>query len=141
MYEFLQETVEDNMTKTVRSVIPEMLVRDLYGLFAADDIEAYPVVQDETLIGVVSKLDALKVFVFTQDEILPHYRDRMAMTVDAIMTSEVAAIEPEARLQRALQMMVLHHVKSLPVVDQRRQLIGIIAREDVMRALARCTRE
>jgi CBS-domain-containing membrane protein len=141
MYEFLQETVENNMTKAVRSVVPETPVRDLYDLFAADDVDAYPVVQDETLIGVVSKLDALKVFAFTPDEIMPHYQDLMATTVDAIMTCEVAAIEPEARLQRALEMMVLRRVKSLPVVDQRRQLIGIIAREDVMRALARSTRE
>jgi CBS-domain-containing membrane protein len=139
MYGFLQETVGHNMTKAVRSVVPETPVRDLYAMFAADDVEAYPVVQDETLVGVVSKLDALKVFAFTEDEILPHYRDRMATTVDAIMTCDVAAIEPEANLQRALQMMVLHRVKSLPVIDQRRQLVGIIAREDVMRALARCT--
>ena len=93
------------------------------------------------MIGVVSKLGALKVFAFTPDEILRHYRDRMTTTVDAIMTCEVATIEPEARLQRALEMMVLHRVKSLPVVDPRPQLVGIIAREDVMRALARCARQ
>jgi CBS domain-containing protein len=141
MYEFLQETVVDNMTEAVRSVVPEMPVRNLYDLFAADDVHAYPVAEDETLIGVVSKLDASKVFAFTPDEILPHYRDRMTTAVDAIMTCEVATIEPEARLQRALEMMVLHRVKSLPVVDPRRQLVGIIAREDVMRALARCARQ
>lgn len=140
MYEFLDETVEENMTRTVKSVVPEMTVRDLYRLFEADDFDAYPVVQDDTLVGVVSKLDALKVFTFSQDEILPHYEDRMTMPVDAIMTSEVVAIGSEARLQRALQMMVQHRVKSLPVVDQWRQLVGVIAREDVMRALARCTR-
>lgn len=140
MYEFLDETVEANMTRLVKSVVPETTVRDLYRLFEADDFDAYPVVRDDTLVGVVSKLDALKVFTLTQDEILPHYEDRMAMPVDAIMTCEVVAVAPEARLQRALQMMVQHRLKSLPVVDQWRQLVGVIAREDVMRALARCTR-
>ena len=33
--------------------------------------------------------------------------------------------------------MVKHRVKSLPVVDQWHNLIGIIAREDVMRAMER----
>jgi CBS domain-containing protein len=33
--------------------------------------------------------------------------------------------------------MVKHRVKSLPVVDGRRNLIGMIAREDVMRAMER----
>ena len=62
MYEFLQETVANNMTRAVRSVAPETTVGDLYRLFAADDFEAYPVVRDDALVGVVSKLDALKVF-------------------------------------------------------------------------------
>jgi CBS domain-containing protein len=140
MYEFLQETVETNMTRTVRSVVPETTVRDLYCLFEADDFDAYPVVRDDTLVGVVSKLDALKVFTLTQDEILPRYEDRMTIPVDAIMTCEVVAVEPDTSLQRVLQMLVQHRVKSLPVVDRWRQLVGVIAREDVMQALSRCTR-
>jgi CBS domain-containing protein len=139
MYEFLQETVETNMTRAVRSVVPETTVRDLYRLFEADDFDAYPVVRDDTLVGVVSKLDALKVFTLTQDEILPHYEDRMTMPVDAIMTCEVVSVEPDTSLQRVLQMLVQHRVKSLPVVDRWRQLVGVIAREDVMQALSRCT--
>jgi CBS domain-containing protein len=139
MYEFLQETVETNMTSAVRSVVPETTVRDLYRLFEADDFDAYPVVRDDTLVGVVSKLDALKVFTLTQDEILPHYEDRMTMPVDAIMTCEVVSVEPDTSLQRVLQMLVQHRVKSLPVVDRWRQLVGVIAREDVMQALSRCT--
>src|SRR5262249_38312367 len=138
--EFLDETVEDNMTKMVKSVVPETTVRDLYRLFEAEDFDACPVVRDGTLVGVVSKLDALKIFAFSQDEILPHYNDGMPLTVDAVIAGEVASIEPDARLQRALQMRVRHRVKSLPVVDQQRRVVGIIAREDLMRALARYTR-
>jgi len=36
-------------------------------------------------------------------------------------------------------MLTKHKVKSLPVIDQRRNLVGIIAREDVMRAMKRWT--
>ena len=64
MYEFLEETVANNMTGAVRSVTPETTIGDLYRLFAADDFEAYPVVEKDELIGMVSKLDALKVFAF-----------------------------------------------------------------------------
>jgi len=139
MYEFLQETVGDNMTRTVRSVAPETTVGDLYRLFAADDFEAYPVVRDDVLVGMVSKLDALKVFTLGQDQILPHFSDGMATTVDAIMASDVIAVDSETKLQRVLELMVRHHVKSLPVVNRQRNLIGIIAREDVMRAMERAT--
>jgi CBS domain-containing protein len=137
MYEFLEETVGNNMTPAVRSVTPETTVGELYRLFAADDFDAYPVVRDDTLVGIVSKLDALKPFAFAQDQILPHYKEGMGTTVDEIMSTEVVAVEPEARLQRVLELMIKHRLKSLPVVDRWQSLIGIIAREDVMRAMER----
>ena len=140
MYEFLQETVATNMTPSVRSVAPEMTVGDLYRLFARNDYDAYPVVRDDVVVGFVTKLDALKVFAFTPGEMLPHYDDRMGTTVDEIMSCEVIAVEPDTNMQRVLQLMVKHRLKSLPVVDNRHHLIGIVAREDVMRALARCTK-
>ena len=137
MYEFLQKTVGDNMTRTVRSVAPETTVGDLYRLFAADDFDAYPVVRGDALVGIVSKLDALNVFALSQDHILPQYKEGMATTVDEIMTSDVIAVDSETSLQRVLELLVKHRVKSLPVVDDRRNLVGMIAREDVMRAMER----
>src|SRR5262249_3612836 len=137
MYEFLQETVEANMTKNVRSIAPETTVGDLYRLFAADGFDAYPVVRDDTLIGVVSKLDGLKVFALSQDHILPRYQEGMATTVDEIMTGDVVTVDAETKLQRVLELMIKHKLKSLPVIDRCRKLIGIIAREDVMQAMER----
>jgi CBS domain-containing protein len=137
MYEFLQETVENNMTRQVRSVAPETTVGDLYRLFAADDFDAYPVIRGDALVGMVSRLDALKIFGLSQDRILPRYGEGMATTVDEIMSSDVIAVDGETNLQRVLELMVKHRVKSLPVVDHRRNLVGIIAREDVMRAMER----
>lgn len=139
MYEFLQETVEDNMTKSVRSIAPETTVGDLYRLFAADGFDAYPVVRGEVLVGVVSKLDALKVFGLATDRILPRYDEGMSTTVDEIMTGDVVTVDAETKLQRVLELLVKHRVKSLPVVDRRNNLVGIIAREDVMRAMERAT--
>lgn len=137
MYEFLEETVGNNMTPAVRSVTPETTVGELYRLFAADDFESYPVVREDRLVGVVSKLDALKPFAFAQDQILPHYKDGMGTTVDEIMSTEVVAVNSDTRLQRVLQLMIEHRLKSLPVIDQWQSLVGIIARKDVMRAMER----
>lgn len=141
MYEFLHETVEKNMTRNVRSVAPETTVGDLYRLFAADDFDAYPVVRGDALVGMVSKLDALKIFGLSQDHILPHYKEGMATTIDEIMTSDVIVVDCETNLQRVLELMIKHRVKSLPVVDRWRNLNGIIAREDVMRAMERSVLE
>lgn len=138
MYEFLQETVENNMTRNARSVAPETTVGDLYRLFAVDGYDAYPVTRGDTLVGMVSKLDALKVFGLSEDHLLPHYKEGMATTVDEIMTSDVIAVDGETKLQRVLELMVSHRMKSLPVVDRWQNLVGIIAREDVMKAMERC---
>ena len=53
------------------------------------------------------------------------------------MTSDVIAVDGETNLQRVLELMIKHRVKSLPVVRSGRHLVGIVAREDVMRAMER----
>jgi CBS-domain-containing membrane protein len=140
MYEFLEETVRRNMTRPARTVAPETTVGDLLRLFATDSVDAYPVVSDGQLIGIVSKADALKAFALKQDHILPHYDDAMGTTIDEVMSRHVMTVDAETKLQRVLHLMEKYHFKSLPVVDADVQLQGIIAREDVIRALARCNR-
>lgn len=139
MYEFLQETVTRNMTTGVKFVAPEMTMRDLHRMFAADDYDAYPVLSNGALVGMVSKLDALKPFAFTSDRILPHYDDLMETTVDKVMCRDLLVVDAETPLSRVLQTMIAHRVKSLPVVDSIGRLVGIIAREDVLGALDRCS--
>src|ERR1700760_209494 len=95
MYEFLQECVENNMTRNVRSVAPETTVGELYRLFAADDFDAYPVVRGDVLVGIVSKLDALKVFALAEDRMMPRFKEGVATTVDEIMNSNVIAVDGE----------------------------------------------
>jgi CBS-domain-containing membrane protein len=136
MYEFLEETVEHNMTSPAKTVAPEMTAGDLLRRFATDNLDAYPVVSNGKLVGIVSKADALKAFALTPGGILPHYDDVMGTTVDEIMTHHVMTVDSQTRLQRVLHLMGAHHFKSLPVVDQNNRLKGMIAREDVIRALA-----
>jgi CBS-domain-containing membrane protein len=140
MYEFLEETVERNMTSPAKAVAPETTAGDLLRLFATDDLDAYPVVGNGKLVGIVSKADALKAFALTPASILPHYDDMMGTTVDEIMTRQVVTVDSQTRLQHVLHLMGAHHFKSLPVVDQNSRLKGMIAREDVIRALAFCNR-
>ncbi len=140
MYEFLEETVLDNMTVPAKTVAPETTVGDLLRLFGTGSVDAYPVESDGRLIGIVSKADALKAFAFKQDHILPHYDDAMGTTVGEIMTRQVMTVDPETRLQRVLHLMEKYHFTSLPVIDAGCRLRGMIAREDVIRALARGNR-
>jgi len=53
-----------------------------------------------------------------------------------VMTSDFIYVRPETRLTRVLQLMVEHRLRSIPVIDGDQKLAGIIAREDILRALA-----
>jgi CBS domain-containing protein len=55
------------------------------------------------------------------------------------MTEAVVHVEPTAPLTRVLQLMVNLKARSFAVVDANQQLVGIISREDVMRALREAT--
>jgi CBS domain-containing protein len=70
---------------------------------------------------------------------MPHYNHLMKRTVADIMTSDFVYVGTDTKLTRVLQLMVDHRIRSIPVIDNDQQLAGIISREDVMRALQRCS--
>ena len=60
----------------------------------------------------------------------------MRQHVEQVMTADPTIVAPESPLTRVLEEMVGTRNKSFPVVADGR-LVGIIAREDVIRALRR----
>jgi len=139
MYEFLEETAGDVLTRPCREVSPETTVGDLHRLFAMDDVESYPVVRNGEVIGIVSKFDSLRPFAFGTDQILPHYEEIMGTVVEEIMSRDVISANSDTRLARVLQTMVQHRIKSVPILDHENKLIGIVGRGDIFRALRKCT--
>ena len=138
MYSFLEQTVADHMTRDVKTVTRSVTLRELGDLFEKDDFNAYPVEENAQVVGVVSKFNHLACFVFTPAHMMPRYDDLMKRTVADIMTSDFIYVATDTRLTRVLQLMVDHRIRSMPVIDGDQSLAGMIAREDVMRALQRC---
>jgi CBS domain-containing protein len=136
VYQFLEETVAGHMTRAVKTVTRELSVRELGGMFERDDFNTYPVEEDGQVIGIVTKFDLLKCFAFTPNQMVPRYSELMSRTVADVMISEFIYVRPDTRLTRVLQLMVEHRIRSIPVIDSGQRLAGIIAREDVLRALA-----
>jgi CBS domain-containing protein len=136
VYRFLQETVAEYMTRAVTTVTRELTVRDLNRMFERDDFNTYPVEEDGQVIGLVTKFDLLKCFAFTPSQMVPRYDDLMDRTVADIMTSAYIYVGADTKLTRVLQLMVEHRIRSIPAIDNDNRLVGIIAREDVIKALA-----
>lgn len=134
MYRFIESRVADYMTRSVCSVTPETSVAELERLFVDRDFNGLPVLVAGVLAGMVTKFDVLKVFIFTPQSVLPQYRELLRRTAGEIMTRDVITFTPDAPLTRVLQALVDARVKSFPVVENGK-VVGIVAREDIVRAL------
>lgn len=137
MYEFLDFRVLDAMTKDPTSVTPETNLAEVERLLERHGWNALPVVEAERrLVGVVSSLDLLKAFRFTPDRLFPPYEEIMSRPVRQVMTEKLTTVSPRTPLTQALEKMVRTRNKSLPVALGG-ELLGILTRDDVMRALRR----
>ena len=138
MYKFLEQVVADHMTREAKTVSSAVTMRELEDLFERDDFNAYPVEENAQVVGLVSKFDFLACFVFTPAHMVPRYDDLMNKAVSAIMTPDFIYVRGDTKLTRVLQLMVNHRIRSMPVIEDDLKLVGMISREDVMRALRRC---
>ena len=135
MYEFLSYRVRDVMTPHPVTVAPTARLSEVEALFERHQFNTLPVVDEAMhLLAIITKLDLLKAFAFTPASIVPHYGEIMQRGVKEVMTTHPVTVDPEWPLTRVLECMVQTRNKSFPVVDRGR-LVGVIAREDVLRAL------
>ena len=136
MHRFLEASAASYMTQTVKTVGRNTTLRELQQMFDEADFNAFPVGDNDDIVGLVTKFDFLNCFVFTTGRMVPSYDELLSKTVGEIMTPEFIYVDAETKLTRVLQLMVDHRMKSIPVLDAAQRLVGIIAREDIMRALA-----
>jgi len=139
MYGFVGCAARQFMTRTVITVNRQTTMRELAALFEKHDFNAFPVMEDGKLCGIISKFDFLHAFAFTTSQVVPHYSELMNRTTAEVMTEAVVHVDPASPLTRVLQLMVGLKTRSFPVMSADGQLEGMISREDVMRALKETT--
>lgn len=136
--------VEDVMTRDVITVTPASPLKSAVTLFLAHGISGLPVVEGNRLVGVVSESDivAKETSGYSDGEVsrtgATHLRrEREAETVAQAMTAEPVSVEPWVPIWAAADLMAVHDVNRLPVVDTDGSLLGIVTRADLVRAFAR----
>lgn len=141
MYAFLGYRVDGFMSRDLVALAEDATLAEAEDRIEAGDFDALPVVaRDGRLVGIVSKLDVLRAFAFGADTIVPQYAALRARPVREVMTLQPLTARPEEPLTRVLETLVATRVKSLPVVDDGR-VVGMISRQDVIRALRRAADE
>src|SRR3989449_11171625 len=107
MYEFLDYQVADAMTYRPVTVSPGTRLAEVEALFERHDFNSLPVVsRDGILVGVVTKLDFLKAFAFTPQEMVPHYDEIMCRPAESVMSRNPITVRPDMALTRLLQLMI-----------------------------------
>ena len=141
MYRFLEGRADQYMTRAVMTVTSQTTMRELEALFEKHDFNSFPVMEQGKMLGIVTKFDFLRAFAFTTGQMVPHYDELMQRPVAKMMTEAVVHVEPAAPLTRVLELMVSLRSRSFPVIGADRQLVGMISREDVIRALKEATQD
>jgi predicted transcriptional regulator len=109
-------------------------------------ISGAPVVDHGRVVGVVTQRDLL-VPTLLDDPTgaakgrMPSKAHRLAgLKVRDLMTEEPITARADWSLAQAVHTMVDNGVNRLPVVDHAGRPLGVMTRNDVLRAVARCTR-
>jgi CBS domain-containing protein len=119
------ETVREAMTPSPTTIDASASAVEAARLMASEDVGSLPVVDDESLVGMVTDRD-LVLNVLAKD-VDPHQT-----TVASVCTQDPVVVGPEDSLDQALQRMAREQVRRLPVVAEER-LVGILAQADVSR--------
>lgn len=112
------------MVKDVFTVPQSMQLEDVAKLMLENGIGSVPVMDDEKMVGIVSKADFVTLATgIAFDKI----------TVKEIMSKELVSVSPTERLIHGRRLMIESHVGRLPVIDDGK-LVGMITSKDLMRA-------
>lgn len=140
--------VQDAMSKKVTSVKTSTPVKEVSKLIFKQKINGVPVVNNKKVVGFITERDILQMFYPTFQEFFEdpvHTRDFegmekrvsevFAMRAEKIMSKNVTTVTADTPLLKAQSLMLSHKVGRLPVVDEKGNLIGILAKGDVFNAL------
>ncbi len=120
-------TCRDAMTPNPVSCTTKDSVIDSARLMKDKDVGPVPVVDDrdsQKLVGIITDRDiAVKV--------VAAGRDAQRTAIGDVMSRDLVTCRPEDDLKEAIAAMAARQVRRIPIVDEERHLLGIIAQADV----------
>ncbi len=140
--------VADVMQVHVEFIAPESSILEASRLIFGRGINGLPVCSNKKIVGFITERDILAKFYPSVQEYIEdpfhssdfegmesRINEVLEMTVDKIMSKNLTTVSPEAPLLRAQSLMFIEKIGRLPVVDEKGNLIGIISKSDIFRAI------
>ena len=144
--------VRDVMYKLFLTVTPDTPVRKVFRMFIKYRLMAIPVVDEEDhLIGLITSADLMykqtkphvprslpiigsKIFTNRMNGYAKDFKKLMDEPCEKTRTKDVIIATPEADTEQIAGVMVIEHLKVLPVVENHR-VVGIITRTNILQDL------
>ena len=152
--------VGDLMQVNVRTVTPDLPLRDLEELFTTEGVSGFPVTLGSDFQGIVTRADIVRALSQERElveEVSDFYFDEQgfhevplksyqqiaerwggqvdSFVVADIMSRNPIAVSPTRNLTEAATLMLQHRIHRLPVVDNG-HLVGILAAFDFVQLFA-----
>jgi CBS domain-containing protein len=125
------------MTRNVITLNKKDSLEDAELLFKKNNIRHIPVVQNSTIIGMLSYTDLLRIsFADAVDED-ENYVDTVVynmFTIEQVMAKNLVMVSSESTVKEAAQILARKEFHALPVVDNEK-LVGIVTTTDLINYL------
>ena len=121
--------VEDVMSHELIVGYVPGTVKDALSILAKHNVSGMPILKKDTktVVGVVTRSDIFRNF----DE------DQLAL----IMSTDTHTVEKEQSIKDAAKLLHEHRIHGLPVINKRKNLVGIISPTDILKSLQKKTTE
>lgn len=119
--------VSQYMSRSVITVTPQTEFHRAFDLMRSRRIHHLPVVEGERVVGIVAERDLLLAAANFGSAEVP---------IGEIMQGPPVCIAEDAELKQAARLLVVKHIGSLPVLDAKKVLVGIITETDIFKVAA-----
>lgn len=117
--------ISETMTREVKTVTPSMQMNNVLEILRTGHISGVPVVEKETLVGILSIEDLVKSM----------EKNDLAAPVNDYMSKKVVSVSTYDPVVKAIEMFSEYRVGRLPVVNEIGKLVGIITKGDITRGI------
>lgn len=131
--------VKSIMTTELITVNPEDKLTVIKEFFDTHNIHHIPVVRYKKLVGLVSKTDFnyfMRGFNRNEEDRFVNEARMRAYKAEDIMTTGLAKLNPEDRINVALEIFLVNRFHAIPVVHEDSELVGIVTTFDIIKEIA-----
>ena len=121
----LKQLIEGK-NKVLASVAPEQSVLRALEIMSEYDVGALLVIDGKRLAGVFSERDYARK-VILQGKASRHTK------VSEVMTGKVFYVTPESSIEECMALMTEKHIRHLPVMDDKENVLGVVSIGDVVK--------